>query len=190
MSFFERSFLNCLVGSKQILGMGMRIRMRRIARLRGSTMARYCKYCSYCTVLTLLWSILSLLSAVLTSLGLYFSNWLQRETSDGTFNSVSAYRLCLNESSQLSVSCDSYFTFSEIYSAEWQAVTLLMGLGVCLLVFIALLSIFVFFVHKYCNKFVVFIMALLQCLGGTHVNLQSCEIHAFLFIYHSVGIGN
>lgn len=124
------------------------------------------KCCSRWTLPSLLWSSLSLFSATLCSLGLYFSNWLQRETSDGVFNSVSSYRLCLNQTTQLSTSCDSYFTFNEIYSREWQAVTLLMGVGACLLTFIALVSLFVLCMHRFCNKCLVCIIAFLQSVGG------------------------
>ena len=127
------------------------------------------KLCSRWTVPTLLWSALSLVSAVLCSLGLYFSNWLQRETPDGSINSVSSFRLCLNESDQISASCDSYFTFDEIFSPEWQAVTIMMGLGACLLVFTGLISIFAFCVHRFCNKCLVCTIAIVQCFGGESV---------------------
>ena len=125
--------------------------------------------CTRWTLPTLLWSLLSLASAALCSLGLYFSNWLQRETKDGNFNSVSSFRLCLNESAQISASCDSYFTFGEIFSLEWQAVTILMGLGACLLVFTGLISLFALCAHRFCNKCLVCMVAVLQCLGGSYV---------------------
>lgn len=125
--------------------------------------------CSRWTLPTFLWSLLSLASAALCSLGLYFSNWLQRETEDGTINSVSSFRLCLNESSQISASCDSYFTFGEMFSTEWQAVTVLMGLGACVLVFTGLISLFALCVHRFCNKCLVCAIAVLQCLGGQFV---------------------
>ena len=131
-----------------------------------SEMAGCCKCCSRWALPALVWSFLSLTTAVLCALGLYFSNWLQRESSNGTYNSVSSFRLCVNESSQISISCDSYFTFNEIYSTEWQVVTLLMGLGACFLVFAALLSLFIFCVHKFFNKCVTSTIAVIQCLGG------------------------
>ena len=122
--------------------------------------------CTRWTLPTLLWCLFSLTSAALCSLGLYFSNWLQRETKDGTINSVSSFRLCLNKSAQISASCDSYFTFGEIFSLEWQAVTILMGLGACLLVFTSLISLFALCAYRYCNKCLVCMIAVLQCLGG------------------------
>lgn len=124
------------------------------------------KYCSRWTLPSLLWSVISLFSATLCSLGLYFSNWLQREAADGVYNSISSFRLCLNQSSIISVSCDSYFTFNEIYSTEWQAVTLLMGAGACFLVFTALLSIFVICGYKFFTVCTVGIIATLQSVGG------------------------
>ena len=126
-------------------------------------------YCSRWTLPSLLWSALSLLSAALCSLGLYFSNWLQRETPDGTYNSASSYRLCLNQTSQLSASCDSYFAFSEIYSTEWRAVTLMMGLGACILTFTALISVSVLCIHRFCNKYLLCVVTVLQSLGGAFV---------------------
>ena len=123
------------------------------------------KCCSSWTVPTLLWSFLSVASAALCSLGLYFSNWLQHEV-DGSFNSLSSYRLCVNQTSEISTDCDSYFTFNEIVSPEWKAVTVLMGLGACLLVFSGLISLFACCVHRFCNKCLVCTLAVLQCLGG------------------------
>lgn len=124
-----------------------------------------CKCCSSYTLPAYIWACLSLLSAVLCPVGLYFSNWLQRELS-GTYNSLSSFRLCINESSRISISCDSYFTFNEIYTSEWKAVTLLMGAGACCFVFTALLSLFGFCVTKLFNKCITAIVALFQSLGG------------------------
>ena len=150
------------------------------------TMAGCCRrYCSRWTLPAVSWSLLSVVSAVLCSLGLYFSNWLQRETADGTFNSASSFRLCLNESSLLSTSCESYFTFNEIYSAEWKAVTLLMGAGACLLVFTALLSLFVFCVHRFFNACVTCIIGVLQCLGGMRTFYGVAVTVILCFYLHS-----
>lgn len=135
-------------------------------------MASCCECCSRWSLPTVLWSVLSLVSATLCSLGIYFSNWLERETDDGALNSVSAFRLCLNESSQLSTSCNSYFTFSEIYSPQWQAVTLLMGLGACMLVFTALISLFLLCVHGFCNTCLMCTNAVIQGLGGRSIITQ------------------
>lgn len=124
-----------------------------------------CKCCSSYTLPAYIWALLSLLSAVLCPVGLYFSNWIQREIS-GSYNSLSSFRLCINESSQISLSCDSYFTFNEIYTTEWKAVTLLMGTGACCFVFTALLSLFGFCVTKLFNKCITAVVILFQSLGG------------------------
>ena len=79
---------------------------------------------------------------------------------------MSSFRLCLNESSRISSECTSYVTFGNIYSTEWKAVTLLMGLGACLLLLVALTSIFGFFVRKLFNKVVVVMTLCFQALGS------------------------
>lgn len=130
-------------------------------------MAGCCRnYCSRWTLPSLLWSVVSLLSAGLCSLGVYFSNWLQRETDGGVYNSISSFRLCLNQTNQISISCDSYFTFNDIPSTEWQAVTLIMGAGACFLVFTALLSLFVICGYNFFTKCSTCVLGSLQSMGG------------------------
>lgn len=131
-----------------------------------------CKCYSSYTPLSYLWAFLSLLAALLCSIGLYFSNWLQRETPEGTYNSVSPFRLCLNESSQLSMSCDAYLSFNEMYSSHWKAVTLLMGFGACLSVLSALLALFGLCVQKLFNFFVTGVAVSSQGLAGELLNIM------------------
>ena len=121
--------------------------------------------CSSYTPPAYVWAVLSILAAFMCPFGLYFSNWLEREEG-GRYNSASSFRLCLNETSRISVSCDSYLTFGDMYSAEWQAVTLMMGIGACFLVLVALMAIFGFCVRKLFNKAVVALAATVQVLGG------------------------
>ena len=56
--------------------------------------------------------------------------------------------------------------FDQIYSVEWQAVTLLMGVGTCFLLLVAMTAIFGFFVVKLFNKVVVVLTFLFQLSGG------------------------
>lgn len=124
-----------------------------------------CKCPSSYTVPAYIWAFLSILAAVMCPLGLYFSNWLEIRSEDN-WDSLSSFRICRNESSRISVSCSSYFTFNQIYSKEWKAVTLLMGGGACFLVLVALTAIFGFFVVKLFNKVVVVLTFVFQLLGG------------------------
>ncbi len=129
-------------------------------------MARCKCYSSY-RIEAYVWAFLSILAAIACPFGLYFSNWLELETSSGKFNSVSSFRICLNESSRFSAGCNSYLTFGEMYSPEWKAVTLMMGLGSCFLVLVALTAIFGFFVRGLFNRVVVALTVAFQALGGT-----------------------
>ena len=124
-----------------------------------------CKCCSSYTPSAYIWAVLSIISAILCPIGLYFSNWLQKELPSG-YTSFSSFRLCMNQSTQISFSCDSYFTFNEIYTPHWKAVTLLMGAGACCLVFTSLLSLFGFCVTKLFNKCITAVVAIFQSLGG------------------------
>lgn len=56
--------------------------------------------------------------------------------------------------------------FGEMYSATWKAVTLLMGLGACLLVLVALTSLFGCCVRKLFNTVVMAITTSFQILGA------------------------
>ena len=127
------------------------------------------KCCSSYTIPAYLWTVFSSISAVLCSIGLYFSNWLERETPESTYNSVSSFRLCLNETKQLSTTCEAYFSFDEIYSPEWKAITLLMGMGSCSLIFAGAMSLFGLCIRKLYNRYVTVLVAAVQCLGGKFV---------------------
>ena len=122
-------------------------------------------YSSY-TLPAYVWTVLSPLSAIACSIGLYFSNWLQKETPENTYNSVSSFRLCLNETSQFSLSCEAYLSFNDIYSMEWKATTLLMGIGACCLVFACAMSLFGLCIRKLFNSCVTILVTVVQCLGG------------------------
>ena len=125
-----------------------------------------CKCFSSYTLPAYIWAVISIIAAIMCPFGLYFSNWLEISRSPGRWDSASAFRLCLNESSQISVECSSYLMFNDIYSDEWRAVTLLVGAGACLLVLVALTSIFGFCVSKLFNLVVVIITFICQLLGG------------------------
>ena len=127
-------------------------------------MAR-CECSSSYVLPSYIWAFMSILSAIMCPFGLYYSNWLERESPNATWHSMSSFRLCLNRS-RISVDCTSYLTFGEIYSAEWQAVTLLMGLGACFLLLVALTSIFGFCVKKLFNKVVSALTFCVQGLGS------------------------
>jgi len=129
-------------------------------------MDRKCRCCSSYTWPAYIWAFLSIIAAFLCPFGLYFSNWLEARQAGGTYDSVSSFRVCLNETSRISAACDSYLNFNEIYSTYWQAVTLLMGIGACFLVLVALTSIFGFFVRKLFNPLIVILITCFQALGG------------------------
>ena len=123
--------------------------------------------CSSYTVPAYFWAAFSIVAAILCPFGLYFSNWLEtEEDGDGVFTSISPFRFCTNQTQPISLDCQAYLTFGEIFSPFWQAVTLLMGLGSCALILVALTAIFGFFVRKLFNKVVVAIVATVQALGG------------------------
>ena len=131
-----------------------------------------CKCLSSYTLPAYIWAFLSIIAAILCPFGLYFSNWLERQTGN-RWDSISSFRVCINESSRLSTECSSYLVFGNIYSNEWKAVTLLMGLGACLLVLVALTSIFGFCINKLFNKAVVALTFIFQLLGGEDI---ACEL--------------
>lgn len=122
-----------------------------------------------------IWAFLSILAAIMCPFGLYYSNWLEIEPIPGRFNSLSSFRLCLNESSRISIGCTSYLTFGDIYSDEWKAVTLLMGAGACFLLLVALTSIFGFCVRKLFNKVVVVLTFCFQALGSKYLFATLCR---------------
>ena len=127
------------------------------------------------TVPAYIWAFLSILAAIMCPFGLYYSNWLEIERVSGRFDSLSSFRLCLNESSRISIDCTSYLTFGSIYSTEWKAVTLLMGAGACFLLLVALTSIFGFCVRKLFNKVVVVLTFCFQALGSKYWK-HLCEL--------------
>lgn len=131
-----------------------------------------CKCYSSYTIPAYLWVLVSSLAAVICPIGLYFSNWLQRETPENTYNSLSPYRLCLNETKLISLSCDAYYSFNEIYSTEWKAITLMMGFGACCLIFVAAMSFLGFCVRKLFNVIVTVLVATVQCLGGQSIQYE------------------
>ena len=127
---------------------------------------RRCRCCSSYTLPAYIWTVASSLSAIICPIGLYFSNWLQRETPDSAYNSLSSFRLCLNETSQFSLSCEAYLSFNEIYSTQWKAITLLMGIGACCLIFACAMSLFGLCIRKLFNRCVTVLVTVVQCLGG------------------------
>ena len=149
-------------------------------------MARCFCWSSY-TLPAYLWTVFSFFTAVICPVGLYYSNWLQKVTPEGTYNSLSPYRLCLNETGQFSTSCQAYFSFDEIYSSEWKAITLLMGIGACCLIFSGVMSLFGLCIKKLFNVYVTVLVVILQCLGGeivyTYMNSTSVLLHYGNLIY-------
>lgn len=123
-----------------------------------------CRCPSSYTAPAYIWAFLSIISAILCPIGIYFSNWLVRDVN-GTINSVSSFRVCLNQTTEASLSCSSYLTFDQIFSAEWKAVTLLMGAGGCFLMLVALTSIFGFCVRRLYNMAVMILTLIFQALG-------------------------
>ena len=128
-----------------------------------------CKCLSSYIPLAYVWAVLSVLAAIMCPFGLYFSNWLERNNRDGGggWDSLSSFRYCENETSRISTGCSSYLMFDQIYSDEWKATTLLLGIGACFLVLVALTAIFGFCIVKLFNKAVVVLTFCFQLIGGT-----------------------
>ncbi len=124
-----------------------------------------CRCFSSYTIPAYIWAFLSILAAIIAPFGLYFSNWLERQNDSGNWDSVSSFRVCRNRS-RIDTDCSSYLTFDQIPSVEWQAVTLLMGIGACFLVLVALTSIFGFCITKLFNTAVVVLTFAFQLIGG------------------------
>ena len=122
--------------------------------------------CSSYTAPAYIWAILSIIAAVTCPFGLYFSNWLELEYSDGRITSLSSFRKCVNETTRITISCDDYYSFGDIFSPAWKAVTLLFGIGSCLLILVALTAIFGFFIKHLFNIVVGIITIVSQILGG------------------------
>ena len=128
--------------------------------------------CSSYTASAYIWAVLSIISAITCPFGLYFSNWLEREYSDGRITSLSSYRKCENETGRITVSCDDYYSFEEMYSSWWKAVTLLFGAGACLLILVALTATFGFCIKHLFNIVVAVITIIAQILGGMYVYIS------------------
>ncbi len=132
-----------------------------------------CRCPSSYTIPAYIWAFLSIAAAILCPMGIYFPNWLVRERS-GTFDTVSSFRVCLNETSPTSLGCSSYLNFDQIFSPEWKAVTLLMGAGGCFLVLVALTAIFGFCVRQLFNLVVMILSLIFQALGSELITLCLC----------------
>lgn len=126
--------------------------------------------CSSYTAPAYIWAFLSILAAITCPFGLYFSNWLEREEPGGMVSSLSSFRECTNETA-ISVTCDQYKSFGDIPSDAWRAVTLMFGIGACLLILVALTAIFGFCVKHLFNIVVTVITVIAQTLGGEPITL-------------------
>lgn len=125
--------------------------------------------CSSYTIPAYVWTVFSVLAAILCPFGLYFSNWLEYRYPDGKFSSFSSFRTCSNHSQRVPLSCEDYLNFNEIYSPAWQAVTLMFGIGACLLILVALTSLFGLCVKHLFNIAVVILVITAQVLGGESI---------------------
>lgn len=123
-----------------------------------------CRFSSY-NLPAFVWTVLSVIAALACSIGLYFSNWIERDVGDNEVNSMSSYRVCIGYK-KISVSCDSYLSFGDIYSPEWKACTVMMGCGACLLILVALTSLFGLCVKKLFNIVICVIIIVSQVLAG------------------------
>ena len=131
-------------------------------RKKGSTM---CCWSSY-TWPAYIWSILSILSAITVGVSVYFSNWIQLQEADGRWSSMSPYRICANFSSQITIQCEDYLSFEEMFSDWWRACTILVGAGACFLILVAITSVFGMVVPRLFSKVVTVLIAGVQFIGG------------------------
>ena len=122
-----------------------------------------CRFSSY-NPPAFVWTFLSVIAALACAIGLYFSNWIEQDDGDKV-NSMSSYRVCLQQD-MISVNCDSYMSFGEIFSPEWRACTVMMGCGACLLILVALTSLFGLCVKKLFNVVICAIIITSQVLAG------------------------
>lgn len=123
-----------------------------------------CRLSSY-KLPAFVWTFLSVIAALACSIGLYFSNWIERDAGGNKVNSMSPYRVCVGYN-KISFDCDSYLSFGDIYSPEWRACTVMMGCGACLLILVALTSLFGLCVKKLFNIVVCTIIVVSQVLAG------------------------
>ena len=112
-----------------------------------------------------IWTILSLISAITVSFSIYFSNWIHF-VENGKITSLSTFRICPNSTETIQVSCEDYLSFENMYSDEWRACTIILGIGACLLILVALTAIFGMFIPRLFNKCVTAITAVTQILAG------------------------
>jgi hypothetical protein len=106
------------------------------------------------------------LPAILCPFGLYFSNWLELVYSDGKVTSFSSFRRCINETQRISVTCEDYLTFDDMFSPSWRAVTILFGAGSCLQILVALTALFGLCIKGLFNVCVLIIMVITQVIGA------------------------
>ena len=132
-----------------------------------------CRFSSY-NPPAFVWTFLSVIAALACSVGLYFSNWIERDVGNEQVDSMSSYRVCRGYD-KISVSCDSYLSFGNIYSPEWQACTVMMGCGACLLILVALTSLFGLCVKKLFNIIICVIIVSAQVLAGKRLCVLYCD---------------
>lgn len=113
-----------------------------------------------------IWSVLSILSAIVVGVSVYFSNWIQLQEVDGLWSSMSPYRICANFSSQITIECEDYLSFNEMFSDWWRACTILVGAGACFLILVAITSVFGMVVPRLFSKIVTVLIAGVQFFGG------------------------
>jgi len=123
-----------------------------------------CRFTSY-NLPSFVWTFLSVIAAIACAIGIYFSNWIERDAVDDKVNAMSSYRACM-EYASISLECDSYLSFGDIFSPEWQACTVMLGCGACLLILVALTSLFGLCVRKLFNLVICIIIVTSQVLAG------------------------
>jgi hypothetical protein len=111
-----------------------------------------------------IWSIVSVLAAITVAFSVYFSNWIQLG-GEGNYTSLSPYRLCEGQRIQISVDCAEYLSFDNIYSDYWKASTILFGVGACLLILVAITSLFGMVVPRLFSKIVTILMIVAQTIA-------------------------
>ena len=79
---------------------------------------------------------------------------------------MSPYRMCANFSSQITIQCEDYLSFEEMFSDWWRACTILMGAGACFLILVAVTSAFGMVVPRLFSKIVTVLIAAVQFIGG------------------------
>ena len=127
---------------------------------------KMCCWSSY-TWPAYIWSVVSVVAAVTVSFSIYFSNWVEIiDSSRGNVTSLSPYRTCVNQRERITVECSDYLNFDRILSDEWRACTILLGIGACLLILVAITSLFGMVVPRLFSKVVTVLMAITQGIAG------------------------